>query len=460
MRLIAFARANRLPFTWHDESPPPEKSLPWSGFRWRRAQAPVERRRAARARDRPRARTARGRRPARRRGRACGPRRSRVRSFRGPRHARRRDHGARRTGRVVEPDRELLGFPAGISGAELTSRAVSQARKFGARTATPYRAVGLEPAATGGMSCTSRRSMRSAKAVILATGAEYRRLPSTGSPGTRAERLLRGRAARGAALRSGPGRSGRRRQLRRPGCGLACPRRGTRHPPSPARRPARDDVGLPHTRGRARRRRHPRPERDRRAARKRRAPRGGHAHRRHAAAVLVLFLFLGAGPCTEWLGDAVARRDDGFLLSGDAAGAANLLRQACRASSPPATCDPARRSAARRPSGRDGSRYSSSTSTSHRSSRRRCRERARLQPSRQGRGARAPAQVDGCEDCLRMGGKWLHLRICLTCGHVGCCDNSPNRHATAHHHSSSHPIIRSIEPGEAGAGATWTTSRS
>ena len=59
-----------------------------------------------------------------------------------------------------------------------------------------------------------------------------------------------------------------------------------------------------------------------------------------------------------------------------------------------------------------------------------------------------PAQVDGCEDCLRMGGKWLHLRICLTCGHVGCCDNSPNRHATAHHHSSSHPIIRSIEPGE------------
>ena len=59
-----------------------------------------------------------------------------------------------------------------------------------------------------------------------------------------------------------------------------------------------------------------------------------------------------------------------------------------------------------------------------------------------------PASVAGCEDCLRMGGKWLHLRICLTCGHVGCCDDSPNRHATAHAHTTSHPIIRSLEPGE------------
>ncbi len=59
-----------------------------------------------------------------------------------------------------------------------------------------------------------------------------------------------------------------------------------------------------------------------------------------------------------------------------------------------------------------------------------------------------PAQVDGCEDCLRMGGKWLHLRICLTCGHVGCCDDSPNRHATAHSRETSHPLIRSLEPGE------------
>ena len=59
-----------------------------------------------------------------------------------------------------------------------------------------------------------------------------------------------------------------------------------------------------------------------------------------------------------------------------------------------------------------------------------------------------PDSVAGCEDCLHEGGVWLHLRICLECGHVGCCDDSPNRHATAHHHSSGHPLIRSLEPGE------------
>lgn len=59
-----------------------------------------------------------------------------------------------------------------------------------------------------------------------------------------------------------------------------------------------------------------------------------------------------------------------------------------------------------------------------------------------------PAQVEGCEDCLRDGGVWLHLRICLECGHVGCCDDSPNRHASAHAAATSHPLIRSLEPGE------------
>ena len=54
----------------------------------------------------------------------------------------------------------------------------------------------------------------------------------------------------------------------------------------------------------------------------------------------------------------------------------------------------------------------------------------------------------GCEDCLRIGGEWVHLRMCLSCGHVGCCDNSPNRHATAHFNSTAHPLIRSAEPGE------------
>ncbi len=54
----------------------------------------------------------------------------------------------------------------------------------------------------------------------------------------------------------------------------------------------------------------------------------------------------------------------------------------------------------------------------------------------------------GCEDCLKVGGRWVHLRLCLTCGHVGCCDSSPNKHARAHFHASTHPIIQSFEPGE------------
>ena len=62
-----------------------------------------------------------------------------------------------------------------------------------------------------------------------------------------------------------------------------------------------------------------------------------------------------------------------------------------------------------------------------------------------------PEAVDGCEDCLRSGGRWLHLRICLECGHVGCCDDSPGRHAREHAGTSRHPIIRSLEPGE-----TWS----
>lgn len=59
-----------------------------------------------------------------------------------------------------------------------------------------------------------------------------------------------------------------------------------------------------------------------------------------------------------------------------------------------------------------------------------------------------PESVDGCEDCLKIGAQWLHLRICLDCGHIGCCDDSPNRHATRHATKTSHPLIRSLEPGE------------
>ena len=53
-----------------------------------------------------------------------------------------------------------------------------------------------------------------------------------------------------------------------------------------------------------------------------------------------------------------------------------------------------------------------------------------------------------CEDCVAIGDTWVHLRLCLACGHVGCCDSSKNKHATRHFHASSHPIVRSLEPGE------------
>ena len=56
--------------------------------------------------------------------------------------------------------------------------------------------------------------------------------------------------------------------------------------------------------------------------------------------------------------------------------------------------------------------------------------------------------ADGCEDCLKIGDTWMHLRLCMTCGHVGCCDSSKNKHATKHFHSTNHPIIKSFQPGE------------
>ena len=59
-----------------------------------------------------------------------------------------------------------------------------------------------------------------------------------------------------------------------------------------------------------------------------------------------------------------------------------------------------------------------------------------------------PKTPEGCEECLKSGGSWVHLRLCRTCGHVGCCDSSPNRHAHRHADAAGHPIARSAEPGE------------
>jgi hypothetical protein len=59
-----------------------------------------------------------------------------------------------------------------------------------------------------------------------------------------------------------------------------------------------------------------------------------------------------------------------------------------------------------------------------------------------------PRTPRGCEECLQTGSPWVHLRLCLTCGHVGCCDSSPNRHARWHAGLVAHPIVQSFEPGE------------
>ena len=56
--------------------------------------------------------------------------------------------------------------------------------------------------------------------------------------------------------------------------------------------------------------------------------------------------------------------------------------------------------------------------------------------------------TQGCEECLKSGDEWVHLRLCESCGHVGCCDSSKNKHATRHYHATQHPIIKSFQPGE------------
>ena len=62
----------------------------------------------------------------------------------------------------------------------------------------------------------------------------------------------------------------------------------------------------------------------------------------------------------------------------------------------------------------------------------------------------AKSHAAGCEECVKLGQRWVHLRECLVCGHVGCCDSSIGKHATQHFHSAKHPVMRSVEPGE-----TW-----
>ena len=219
-----------------------------------------------------------------------------------------------------------LGFPAGISGAELTSRAVSQARKFGARPATPYRAIALEAGDGRHVVYLEEGHEIAARAVLLATGAEYRRLPldelsayegtsvfyAAGPP----EAQLCG-ASRVAVLGGGNSAGQAAVWLARGGAlvTLLHRRADLRETMSDylVRELERYGVAV----------------RDRSEI----AELHGDGGRLEAVTLTdgtrlpfsFLFLFLGARPCTEWVGEAVARHEDGFVLTGDAAGASNLL---------------------------------------------------------------------------------------------------------------------------------------
>jgi thioredoxin reductase (NADPH) len=74
-----------------------------------------------------------------------------------------------------------------------------------------------------------------------------------------------------------------------------------------------------------------------------------------------------------------------------------------------------------------------------------CKHLKKLEGSRDGP---VRPSSEGCQECLAHGDAWVHLRLCMTCGHVGCCDSSPNRHATRHFHATKHPVVKSFEPGE------------
>jgi thioredoxin reductase (NADPH) len=219
-----------------------------------------------------------------------------------------------------------LGFPAGISGSELTSRAVTQARKFGARTATPYRAEALEPGAERHLVRLEEGNEIAARAVLLATGAEYRRLPvadieqyeglsvfyAAGPPeaqlcaGQRVGVIGGGNSAAQAAV-----------WLARGGALVTLLHRRADLAETMSHYLI-DDL-----------------ERYGVAVRDRSEVSAVHGKDGRLEAVTlgdgtemplsVLFLFIGASPCTDWLGDVVARDADGFVLTGSEAGAEGLL---------------------------------------------------------------------------------------------------------------------------------------
>jgi thioredoxin reductase (NADPH) len=328
MRMLDFLRANRLPFTWHDEAPaggedPPLLQLP-GGIELKHPSSGDVLRALGVGREL--------------------ERREEVDLLvvgAGPAGLAAAVYGASEgldtlvvestaLGGQAGSSRRIenyLGFPAGISGTELTSRAVSQARKFGARPATPYRAVGLEPGEQGRHVVQLEEGHEiSARAVVLATGAEYRRLPlenlheyeglsvfyAAGPP----EARLCG-ASRVAVLGGGNSAGQAAVWLARGGAlvTLLHRRADLRETMSDYLIHELERYGVV--------------VRDRSEI----AELHGADGRLEAVTLTdgtrvpfgFLFLFLGASPCTAWVGDAVARHEDGFILTGEAAGVEHLL---------------------------------------------------------------------------------------------------------------------------------------
>jgi thioredoxin reductase (NADPH) len=327
MEMLDFARANRLPFTWH-EAPPPDGTdpplvrLPGGAELQHPSRGEVLRALGI--------------------GRELAPSEEVDLLVVGGGPA---GHAAARYGAsegldtlIVESTalggqagssrriENYLGFPAGISGTELTSRAVSQARKFGARPATPYRAISLEPGDGRHLVRLEEEHEIAARAVVLATGAAYRRLPldglsdyegvsvfyAAGPP----EGQLCG-ASRVAVVGGGNSAGQAAVWLARGGALVTLLHRRADLHETMSEYLIRDldRYGV--------------------AVRDRSEVAALHGTEGQLEEVTLrngertpfafLFFFLGAQPCTEWLDDAVARAADGFILSGDAAGAHNLL---------------------------------------------------------------------------------------------------------------------------------------
>ncbi|HEV2772531.1 MAG TPA: FAD-dependent oxidoreductase, partial [Thermoleophilaceae bacterium] len=246
-----------------------------------------------------------------------------------------------------------LGFPAGISGGELTSRAVTQARKFQARTAAPYRALAVEPGSERHVVRLEEDQEISARAVVLATGAEYRRLPVADLASYEGISVFYAagppEAQRCAATRVGIVGGGNSAAQ----AAIWLARGGAL-------------VTLLHRRGDLRETMShyliPELERYGVAVRDRSEVAKLHGTDGELEAVTLLdgerlpfsflFLFLGAAPWTDWLGDTVARDDKGFVLTGADAGASGLRETSVPGSTRRATCARARSNGARRRSAR------------------------------------------------------------------------------------------------------------